>query len=81
MSVKHDILSAALSGFNNVDDKWRHAFRLENLPRKSLDFQSLDSFIDLLYRLLHLSISEELGIVVGRKVRDDDEILQSWNIP
>ena len=81
MSVEHDILCAALSGFDNVDDERRHAFRLENLPRNSLDLQSLDSLIDLLYCLFHLSIREELGVVVGRKVRDADEILQSWNVP
>ena len=81
MSIKHDILSASLSGFDNVYDERRHAFRLENLPRNSLDLQSLDSLMDLLYRLFHLSICEEFGVIVGRKVGDADEILQSWNIP
>ena len=81
MSVEHDIQSAALSGLDNVDDERRHAFRLEDLPRKSLDLQGLNSLIDLLNSLLHLSIREELGVVIGGKVRDADEILQSWNIP
>ena len=81
MSVEHDILSASLSGFDNVDDERRHAFGLENLPRKSLDLQSLDSLVDLFDRLLHPSICEEFGVIVGRKVGDADEILQSWDIP